>query len=77
MNLNGLSFHRFLDLSLAVSFFNIMEQIKDILGDIPFTDKDRVMEILQAEGVSSTRGLSGNWSFRLRVVSPTVSSPTS
>ena len=58
MNLNGLSFHRFLDLSLAVSFFNIMEQIKDILGDIPFTDKDRVMEILQAEGVSSTRGLS-------------------
>lgn len=57
MNLNGLSFHRFSDLSVAVSFFDIMEQIKDILGDVPFTDKDRVMEILQAEGVSSTRGL--------------------
>ena len=77
VNLNGLSFHCFSDLSVAVSFFDIREQIKDILGDVPFTDKDRVMEILQAEGVSSTRGLSGNRSFRLRVVSPTVSSPTS
>lgn len=29
-----------------------MEQLKDILSDVPFTDKDRVIEMLQDEGVS-------------------------
>ena len=38
--------------SQYLSGFDIMEQIKHIFSDVPFTDKDRVMEILQAEGVS-------------------------
>lgn len=35
-----------------VDLFFIMEQLKDLFADVPFTDRDRVSEILQDEGVS-------------------------
>ena len=35
-----------------LDLFFIMEQLKDLFADVPFTDRDRVSEILQDEGVS-------------------------
>lgn len=32
--------------------FFTMEQLKDLFAGVPFTDRDRVSEILQDEGVS-------------------------
>ncbi|KAJ7394567.1 hypothetical protein OS493_000383 [Desmophyllum pertusum] len=34
-----------------------MEQLKDILSDVPFTDKDRVIEMLQDEGIDDIETL--------------------
>ena len=48
-------FRQFLRHVLASSLIFTMDQLRDVLGDVQFTNKDRVIEILYDEEVSKVQ----------------------